>query len=115
MFLKARVALPLFFERALIEITPAPRAVLARRRHGDRAGLDAHRRGGSVMRSTPEIDAGTGLEKLATYPFQVATWVDAVGYPISVAVEARIDPAAGVARFRGAGRARHPERPTTSP
>ena len=51
------------------------------------------------MRSTPEIDARAGLDKLATYPFQVATWVDADGYPVSVAVNARIDPAAGVARF----------------
>ena len=36
-FLKARVALPLFFERALIEIVAAPRPVLAGRRHDDRA------------------------------------------------------------------------------
>ena len=28
------------------------------------------------MRSTPELDASAGLTKLATYPFQVATWVD---------------------------------------
>ena len=28
------------------------------------------------MRSTPELDAATGLEKLATYPYQVLTWVD---------------------------------------
>ena len=28
------------------------------------------------MRSTPAIDARTGLEKLATYPYQIATWVD---------------------------------------
>ena len=52
------------------------------------------------MRSTPDVDARTGLEKLARYPYQVATWVEASGYPISVAVEAAIDPAAGVARFR---------------
>ncbi|MEX1170910.1 MAG: prenyltransferase [Chloroflexota bacterium] len=51
------------------------------------------------MRSTPEIDARTGLEKLATYPYQVATWIDETGYPVSVAVEARIDPVAGTARF----------------
>ena len=51
------------------------------------------------MRSTPEIDARTGLEKLATYPYQIATWVDETGYPMSVAVEARIDPVAGTARF----------------
>jgi 1,4-dihydroxy-2-naphthoate octaprenyltransferase len=51
------------------------------------------------MRSTPELDARTGLEKLAGYPYQIATWVDASGYPVSVAVEARIDPATGTARF----------------
>ncbi|MEA2608042.1 MAG: 1,4-dihydroxy-2-naphthoate polyprenyltransferase [Chloroflexota bacterium] len=51
------------------------------------------------MRSTPELDARAGLEKLASYPYQIATWVDANGYPLSVAVEARIDPAAGTARF----------------
>jgi 1,4-dihydroxy-2-naphthoate octaprenyltransferase len=52
------------------------------------------------MRSTPELDARTGLAKLATYPHQIATWVGADGYPISVAVEAEIDHAVGVARFR---------------
>ena len=31
------------------------------------------------MRTTPEIDARVGLEKLAAYPFQVATWVDGSG------------------------------------
>ncbi len=51
------------------------------------------------MRSTPELDARTGLEKLATYPYLVATWVDETGYPVSVAVEAQIDPASGTARF----------------
>ena len=51
------------------------------------------------MRSTPEIDARTGLEKLSTYPFAVLTWVDATGYPTSVAVEASVDPAAGTASF----------------
>ena len=51
------------------------------------------------MRSTPELDAQTGLAKLATYPYLIATWVDETGYPVSVAVEAQIDPAAGLARF----------------
>jgi 1,4-dihydroxy-2-naphthoate polyprenyltransferase len=51
------------------------------------------------MRSTPELDARTGLEKLATYPYQIATWVDDAGYPVSVAVEARINPAEHSARF----------------
>ncbi len=51
------------------------------------------------MRSTPELDARGGLEKLATYPFHVLIWVGADGYPVNVAVEATIDPAAGVASF----------------
>ena len=51
------------------------------------------------MRSTPEIDARTGLDKLATYPYQIATWVDDAGYPVSVAVEAAVDPIAGTATF----------------
>ena len=42
-------------------------------------------------RSTPDIDAQTGLDKLATYPYLILTWVDATGYPMSVAVHARID------------------------
>jgi 1,4-dihydroxy-2-naphthoate octaprenyltransferase len=50
-------------------------------------------------RSTPELDARTGLDKLATYPFQIATWVDDSGYPVSVAVEATIDPGALRASF----------------
>ena len=48
---------------------------------------------------TPSIDARTGLDKLATYPFQIATWVDDAGYPVSVAVEARIDPTGLTATF----------------
>ena len=51
------------------------------------------------MRSTPELDARAGLEKLATYPFQIATWVDADGYPVSVAVEGDVDAAAGTVSF----------------
>ena len=51
------------------------------------------------MRPTPEIDARTGLEKLATYPYTILTWVDDAGYPISVAVEATVDPSSGTATF----------------
>ena len=50
-------------------------------------------------RSTPELDARAGFEKLATYPYQIATWVDDAGYPVSVAVEATIDPRALTASF----------------
>ncbi len=51
------------------------------------------------MRSTPELDARSGLEKLATYPFHIASWIDDTGYPMSVAVEAAIDPPSGAATF----------------
>ncbi len=51
------------------------------------------------MRSTPELDARTGLEKLATYPYQILSWVDFAGYPVSVAVDARIDLAGRAIRF----------------
>jgi len=51
------------------------------------------------MRSTPEIDARTGFTKLASYPFAVLTWVDATGYPMSVAVDATVDPDGGSATF----------------
>jgi 1,4-dihydroxy-2-naphthoate octaprenyltransferase len=51
------------------------------------------------MRSTPELDARAGLTRLATYPYQIATWVDDAGYPVSVAVEAVVDPEAGTATF----------------
>jgi 1,4-dihydroxy-2-naphthoate polyprenyltransferase len=51
------------------------------------------------MRSTPELDARAGLTKLATYPYQIVTWVDDAGYPVSVAVEAVVDVEAGTATF----------------
>ena len=63
------------------------------------------------MRSTPELDARTGLEKLATYPFHIASWIDDTGYPVSVAVTASIDPRSGAATFARAdwpGRADRP-------
>ena len=55
------------------------------------------------MRSTPELDARTGLEKLATYPYQILTWVDDAGYPVSVAVDARVDQVGLTARFEAPG------------
>ena len=51
------------------------------------------------MRSTPALDARAGFEKLATYPFHICSWVDDSGYPLSVAVQATIDPAGQVATF----------------
>jgi 1,4-dihydroxy-2-naphthoate octaprenyltransferase len=51
------------------------------------------------MRSTPEIAARAGFEKLATYPFHICSWVEESGYPVSVAVQASIDAAHRVATF----------------
>ena len=51
------------------------------------------------MRSTPAIDAAAGLEKLASYPFHIATWVDEAGYPVSVAVHASVHPETLTATF----------------
>jgi 1,4-dihydroxy-2-naphthoate octaprenyltransferase len=48
---------------------------------------------------TPALDAREGLTKLATYPFQILTFVDRDGYPVSVAIQAAIDPTAGTATF----------------
>ncbi len=45
------------------------------------------------------MDTGTGLRKLVEYPFLVLTWVGDDGYPVSVAVEASIDPDELTARF----------------
>ena len=50
-------------------------------------------------RSTPDVDAETGLRKLASYPFLILTWVDRSGYPMSAAVEAAIDADARSATF----------------
>ena len=62
------------------------------------------------MRSTPEVDARTGLEKLATYPYQILTWVDDAGYPVSAVVDGADQPRRSHRAVRGAGRAR-PSRP----
>ncbi len=48
---------------------------------------------------TPALDIGQGLDKLASYPFAILTFVDGTGYPVSVALAAAIDPAAGTATF----------------
>ena len=52
--------------------------------------------------STPRVPALTareGLERLGSYPYQILTYVDADGYPVSVALEATIDPGAASATF----------------
>ena len=51
------------------------------------------------MRSGEGLDVRGGLERLAGYPHHVVTWVGDDGYPISVAVQATVDPAAGSAMF----------------
>jgi 1,4-dihydroxy-2-naphthoate octaprenyltransferase len=51
------------------------------------------------MRATPELSPRAGLEKLATYPHLIASWVDEGGYPVSVAVQASIDPDSLAATF----------------
>jgi 1,4-dihydroxy-2-naphthoate octaprenyltransferase len=51
------------------------------------------------MARTPHLEAETGLHKLATYAFQVLTWVDDAGYPVSVAVTAETLPARRAATF----------------
>ena len=61
------------------------------------------------MRATPEISPGDGLAKLATYPFAVLTWVEPNGYPLSVAVDATVDPDAGTVDIRTAGRPGGPD------
>jgi 1,4-dihydroxy-2-naphthoate octaprenyltransferase len=48
---------------------------------------------------TPALDVRQGLDKLASYPFAILTFVDEAGYPVSVAVSAAIDGAAGTATF----------------
>jgi 1,4-dihydroxy-2-naphthoate octaprenyltransferase len=47
------------------------------------------------------MDAATGLHKLIDYPFHVLSWIEPNGYPVNVAVEARIDTASGTATFTG--------------
>jgi 1,4-dihydroxy-2-naphthoate octaprenyltransferase len=48
---------------------------------------------------TPALDVRQGLDKLASYPFAILTFVDEAGYPVSVAVPAAIDGPAGTATF----------------
>ncbi|HLO35864.1 MAG TPA: hypothetical protein VK194_07270, partial [Candidatus Deferrimicrobium sp.] len=48
---------------------------------------------------TPALDEHAGLAKLATYPYAILTFIDEAGYPVSVAVSADVDAAAGTASF----------------
>jgi 1,4-dihydroxy-2-naphthoate octaprenyltransferase len=55
--------------------------------------------GAAATPRTPALDVCQGLEKLASYPFAILTFVDETGYPVSVALPAAIDPVAGTATF----------------
>ena len=105
-FLKVRVALPLFFERALIEITPRRVLFWSDGDTDGGTGRDRRRNGGRVMRHDPELDART-RPRASWRPTRTtsSTWVDDAGYPVSVAVDAdqrrrasaRFDAPAGLA------------------
>lgn len=45
------------------------------------------------------IEPRLALTKLAGYPFALAAWVGEDGYPLSVAVDAKVDPTSGTASF----------------
>lgn len=53
----------------------------------------------STNRRTPALDARQGVVKLSGYAYLILTWVDAEGYPTSVAVEATIDTESASATF----------------
>ena len=64
------------------------------------------------MRSTPPSSTpAPASTRLATYPFHIAIWVDDAGYPVSVAVEASIDPRSLDRDLRAARRSGRPDRP----
>ena len=52
-----------------------------------------------AVERTPVLDVRQGLEKLATYPYHILTFVDDAGYPMSVAINAWIDASTGFATF----------------
>ena len=45
------------------------------------------------------FDGAEGLRRLSSFPFALLTWVDGGGYPMSAAVNARIDPEHGPVTF----------------
>jgi 1,4-dihydroxy-2-naphthoate octaprenyltransferase len=51
------------------------------------------------MGATDRLSTSVGLEKLATYPYVIASWVGDDGFPISVAITATVDPARSSATF----------------
>ncbi len=46
------------------------------------------------------FDGAEGVRRLADYPFALLTWVDDDGYPLSAAVEARVDQEQGLVSFQ---------------
>jgi 1,4-dihydroxy-2-naphthoate octaprenyltransferase len=65
-------------------------------------------------RRTPALDAHDGLTRLTGYPHHILSFVDADGYPLSVAVRAEIDPAARTATFEPPAGATVPDGATVS-
>jgi hypothetical protein len=63
---------------------------------------------------TPAVAVREGLVKLATYPYAILTFVDADGYPVSVAVNATVDPGAATASFAAPAGLSIPTRPDVS-
>ena len=89
----------------------APRPVLVRRR---RAGARRRSRP-SARRPRDALDTAssmprTGLEKLATYPYQIATWVDDAGYPVASPSRRRSTRRSRRRHVRAAGRPGRPDR-----
>jgi hypothetical protein len=115
-FLKVRVALALFFERALIEITRGGRSTgpVAMRWPRRRRSPTSIGRRVMATATTPEpmtrVPALTppGLEKLATFPFAVLTRVDDAAIPSASRSTAR-STATPARDVRAAGRAHRPD------
>ena len=95
MFLGKRVALPLFFERAVIEISPR-RAFLWEGGRTDRAAAGLRARRGRAVKPSPELLAGLGER----FEHAVIVFVDGEGYPLSVATDFRADPERGIVALR---------------
>ena len=129
-FLRQRVALPLFFERAVIEITPtrclywpsggthrAPQISTAPEPPASEPippmPPGAERSTSAVPSSSrparpPQPD---DLARLGTYPHVVMSWIGDDGYPVSVATSFETDPSGGIVRLaRPAGLTVPPDR-----
>ena len=93
-FLGKRFALPLFFERSLIEITP-------RRCSGGRTGTLSRRR---AWRRRRALGMDSDLfAKLSAYPHVVVCWIDDDGYPVQTRRPVRADAGRGEVRIGPTG------------